>query len=334
MNVVASAPGKIVISGEYAVLTGAPALVGAVNRRVLCSVRDATAGDWTFRTHGFAPETHHPLIALLDGPALPRSDPAHLCQHILRQLRLVGVTFDATPHVRVDIDSRAGFDGNRKLGIGTSAAVCTALTAALIQRSDTRHTTFPIALAAHRAAQGGRGSGIDVAAACHGGLVQFEAAQPPRSTRIAFPPGVTFAAIWTGTSADTREHVAQFEEWRAGGIPQPLRRLMDAAAHVADATTDSTQFMRQLRAFAAALRSLDDAAQLGIFTPSHRLLSELGDAHGVVYKPCGAGGGDLGMAFGLDASAMAAFERAASAAGFTRLPLELDEHGITVSIER
>ena len=52
-----------------------------------------------------------------------------------------------------------------------------------------------------------------------------------------------------------------------------------------------------------------------------------------MYKPCGAGGGDLGMAFAIDARAIDSFERAARAAGFRRLPLELDEHGITVGIE-
>ncbi len=53
-----------------------------------------------------------------------------------------------------------------------------------------------------------------------------------------------------------------------------------------------------------------------------------------MYKPCGAGGGDLGMAFAIDPDALDSFERAAVAAGFNRLPLELDEHGITVSVER
>ena len=40
------------------------------------------------------------------------------------------------------------------------------------------------------------------------------------------------------------------------------------------------------------------------------------------------------MAFANDATAIESFARAARAAGFKRLPVELDEHGITVGVER
>jgi len=339
VKVVASAPGKIVVSGEYAVLVGAPALVVAVDRRVVCTLRDSADDGWTFASHGFAPDVRHTLASLTTGPDLPRSDPAYLCRHVLRQLRVVGIGFDRMPaHVHVDIDSRAGFDGGKKLGIGTSAAVCCALTGALVARVGADHEVFPIALAAHREAQGGRGSGLDVAASCEGGLIRFEAARSPRIARVAFPP-VSYAAIWTGASADTMEHLAQFDVWRAGTIPAELKTLMTEASRVAAATTplstplSGAAFVRQLRAYTAALRSLDDVAHLGIFNAAHRLLSETAEDHGVVYKPCGAGGGDLGMAFAIDTRALESFERAAHAAGFGRLPLELDEHGITVGIE-
>ena len=43
MTIVASAPGKIVVSGEYAVLVGAPALAAAVDRRVRCAIDDGDA---------------------------------------------------------------------------------------------------------------------------------------------------------------------------------------------------------------------------------------------------------------------------------------------------
>jgi phosphomevalonate kinase len=335
MTVVASAPGKIVVTGEYAVLLGAPALAAAINRRVRCAIGDGRATGWTFATHGFAPNALHARDALLDGPLLPRTDPAHLCQHALRQIRSVRASADALPPaLDIDIDSRAGFDAGRKLGIGTSAAVCAALCAALLERCGSGLATFPIALAAHRSAQGGSGSGIDVAASCSGGLIRFDIHAAPRIAPIAFPLGVSYAVIWTGSSADTREHLARFDAWRNGTIPRELAALVDAARCVADAVGEPREFMRQLRAYAAVLRALDDAARLGIHSDAHRRLSDLGNSTGVVYKPCGAGGGDLGMAFTNDPDAIESFGRAAHAIGFERLPVELDEHGITVGIER
>lgn len=332
MKIVCSAPGKIVVSGEYAVLVGAPALVVAVDRRVVCALHDSANGGWRFSTHGFAPDVRHALAPLTNAD-LPRSDPAYLCKHVLRQLQLVGIGLDRLPaHLHVDIDSRAGFDGGKKLGIGTSAAVCCALTGALLARIGAVHDVFPIAFAAHGAAQGGRGSGLDVAASCEGGMIRFEAGRHPSVRRVAFPR-ISFAAIWTGASADTREHLVQFDAWRAGTVPDPLKSLTTAASRVADAVSDHETFVRQLRAYAAALQSLDDVAHLGIYSPAHRQLTRLAEEHGVVYKPCGAGGGDLGMAFAIDARALEPFERVARAAGFGRLPLELDEHGITVGIE-
>ena len=41
----ASAPGKVVLSGEYAVLDGAPAVCMAVDRRAIARV-SACGGDW------------------------------------------------------------------------------------------------------------------------------------------------------------------------------------------------------------------------------------------------------------------------------------------------
>jgi len=48
----------------------------------------------------------------------------------------------------------------------------------------------------------------------------------------------------------------------------------------------------------------------------------------VLYKPCGAGGGDIGMAFADDPSALAHFRQQAAANGFTPLDLETATHGV------
>jgi phosphomevalonate kinase len=302
---------------------------------VRCAIDDSGRNGWSFTTHGFAPDAVHTRDALLNGPLVSRTDPAHLCQHVLRQMQSVGASPAALPaDLRIDIDSSAGFDAGRKLGIGTSAAVCAALTAALLERCGSRLVVFQIALAAHRSAQGGSGSGIDVASSCTGGLIRYEMRPNPAHERVTFPNGISHAVIWTGTSADTREHLVHFDTWRNGGIPRELGALIDAAGRVTDALGAASEFMRELRAYAAVLRALDDTARLGIYGNAHRRLSDLGSEAGVVYKPCGAGGGDLGMAFAYDTTAIESFTRAARAAGFKRLPVELDEHGITVGVER
>jgi phosphomevalonate kinase len=150
---------------------------------------------------------------------------------------------------------------------------------------------------------------------------------------VTWPAGVAAVAIWTGTSADTRDYIDRFDAWRAGTVPEPLAVLVEAAGATAAALSDARAFMRQLRAFAARLRAFDEAAALGIHSAAHRRLRELAP-DGVVYKPCGAGGGDLGIASALDASVLAAFVARAVAEGYSPLPLELEQDGVQVSIDR
>ena len=53
MSVAASAPGKIVLSGEYAVLWDAPAICMAVNRRAVATVSPSDDGECHLVTPGF-----------------------------------------------------------------------------------------------------------------------------------------------------------------------------------------------------------------------------------------------------------------------------------------
>jgi phosphomevalonate kinase len=52
--------------------------------------------------------------------------------------------------------------------------------------------------------------------------------------------------------------------------------------------------------------------------------------HGVVYKPCGAGGGDIGAAFSTDPAALDRFTRTAHIQGYAPIMLETALHGIHV----
>ena len=68
MTVAASAPGKIVLSGEYAVLWDAPAVCMAVNRRAVATVSPSDDGECHIVTPGFeGMERYRILDALLGG---------------------------------------------------------------------------------------------------------------------------------------------------------------------------------------------------------------------------------------------------------------------------
>lgn len=334
MRVEASAPGKIVVSGEYAVLLGAPALVLALERRIRVRLRPGERY-WHVTGLGFESESHHPLDVLLSARGLPNQDPGFLLQHVLRAIATAGHPLTSLPAgLSIEIDSSAGFRDGRKLGIGTSAAVCVALTAALLACLGVAAAPLPIALLAHWQSQNGRGSGLDVASSALGGLIRFEARSGvPDVQRVDWPRGVGALAVWTGASADTRDYIARFDAWRAGTVPPPLGALIDAARTTVAALPDSNAFVRELRTFAARLRDFDVAAALGIHSPAHRRLESLaGDA--VVYKPSGAGGGDLGIACAFDTSALATFAARATAEGFLAMPLEVQQDGVQVSIDR
>ncbi len=332
-----SAPAKLVVSGEYAVLHGAPALVLALNRRVKVSVHASSWQGWQFDGRGLTASSRHSLHSLIEGPALPASDPGMLCQQLLLHWPSGDPLAVLPADLAILLDSSALFEHTEKLGLGSSAAVTVALATALATAADFE-PALDWPLRAHRAAQKGRGSGLDVAAAWHGGLIRFRPSpdrqSPPSVVATALPAELQLCFVYAGFATSTVSQLSTFEDWcrqagssDAGEPPAPLRVLADAASEMADATSNPVQFMAKLRLYTEALQALDQAAGLGIFSAAHRQLAELAARHGLIYKPCGAGGGDMGMAFGLDAGAMTAFEQRARAAGFTLPAMEPDPNG-------
>src|SRR5262245_51622652 len=131
---IARAPGKLVLSGAYSVLEGAPCIVAAVDRYAIADA--ARAADLVTDE----------VRAAVEAGELPRP-----------------VGFDASA-----LRDRAPDGTSRKLGLGSSAAILAASLAAarggaFADEAAMREAIFPLALAAHRRAQGG-GSGVDVAA--------------------------------------------------------------------------------------------------------------------------------------------------------------------------
>ena len=308
-----SAPGKAVLWGEYAVLAGAPAMVMAVNRYAICRIAPRS-GDWLCRAEGLAGEVVLSTMELLSD-RIPMDSPAAVTSAALRALNVT----DLTTGAEVATDTSAFYSRGTKYGIGSSAAICTATCAALASWLGIP-LKYDGALRAHRLLQGGQGSGIDVAAAFHGGLVRFRQGEAAPAT---WPADLRFQFIWSGHSARTTDQLRRFRAWQARADGRPLDALVQASEALFEHTS-----MESLSHYRLTLQNFDDAADLGIYSGSHRKLDELAMKSQVVYKPCGAGGGDIGVAFSRDAQALQHFSELAEQHSFQTLALEIADHGV------
>ena len=289
----ASAPGKVVLTGEYAVLAGAPALVAAVDRRVVCRLAVRRQGGWRFRSKGFAAEETLTKAEVYDAPP---NAVAGVARQVLPEA-------EAPEHLELAIDSSACYRRGQKLGVGSSAATVTALAAALrALRGETPALSELIDI--HAAFQGG-GSGLDVAAAFAGGVIRYQNRNPAPAP---LPEGLAKQAVFCGEGTSTAERVAAFDAWRGDGTPPALLGLVDAAETVFGCLDEAVGFAKAYGDYADALARFDQTAKLGIFGPRHQRIRELAFRAGVSYKPCGAGGNDIGLAFSADAIAIADFK--------------------------
>ena len=314
-RIAASAPGKLVVCGEYAVLVGAPALVAAVDRRVLCTLSARRHGNWRFSSTGFAAHA-----------ALPRAAVFRAAANTVPGLVRHAIAEHAAPeHLHIAIDSSPCYLNGVKLGVGSSAAlVATVVAAFAALAGETLELSRLYDI--HAAYQGG-GSGLDIAAAVAGGVIRF---QERRVAPVRWPLSAHTTFVFTGTATRTPELLAKFDAWRDSTRHPALDRLADAAQQAADCTVNAESFIAALGEYTAVLQSFDRIARIGIFGPGHRLAQTVAQRFGIVYKPCGAGGGDMGMAIAEDQDAVAAFAREAHSAGLTIVPMEIAFDGLTV----
>ena len=255
-----SAPGNVLLLGEYAVLEeGGLGVAFSVDRRVRLSAQ---------RAPRLSVEPASPIVSAVVAaaqsvgtlpalPALPALSalPALPALSALRTL----------PALRIRIDSSELYlpDG-RKAGFGSSAAVAVALVRALHAPGTPGAAELELALAAHRAAQGGVGSGYDVYCSFFGGWGLFSGGAKPSWEPHAAPGGARVYLFPGPAAVSTRNAIQSFLQWKnAQG---------DAACRLIQESNDNA------RAFLAARSARETAAA---FRRSRRTGIALGDEIGV-----------------------------------------------------
>jgi phosphomevalonate kinase len=289
------APGKLVLLGEYAVLEGAPALVAAVDREVTARELPPTGGAPVLVALG----ADRQILALDRSRGVWRTaEPGWTLA-----VQAIEAAFGANAP-SLEVDSRAFFlsapDGSAvKAGFGSSAAVVTAILTLghAANKLNDHSAIFHRAREVHHAAQGNIGSGVDIAAAVYGGIVNYRLVNgAPVCLPHVLPADLVLLAVWTGAPASTTDLVARVVKWKASAPEKHValfaRMARCAAEGIGAATTDAAGFLAAMKAYGALMDELGINAEAPIVTPAMRSLAEgLGPLAAV--KPSGAGGGDI-----------------------------------------
>ncbi len=282
------APGKLFLCGEYAVLEGAPAVMMAVNRH---AVGQYIPG-WTAASRVIA-------------------EAVRRCAEHLGELAI------ALPAGSVMVNSEQFQGPDGKLGLGSSAATAAATVGAIFEYAgysieENRDALYVLADDAHRAAQGGLGSGADIAATVHGGFVRFERPQslrdpnatfgPPSFEKLAAPAGLEIVVFQAGMPVATPEMIDAVQ-----GLARRQKQLygwmQDELGVAARQFAEAFTMGRPAGIIEAAgtahdtLLALGNAAHIPIVPASVTAAAAHARRLGGAAKISGAGGGDVGIAF-------------------------------------
>lgn len=316
-GVVASAPGKVVLSGEYAVLDGAPAVCMAVDCRAKVSVRYVDATCSRVSAPGYSAVQGR---FLSEGASIKWLQGENEFKLVDVALRTVGQSEEGP--MSIELDTRAFYDATsgQKIGLGSSAALTVALVAALTESKD----VLDSARCVHQLFQEGSGSGVDIAAGVTGGLIEYRV-KGTEVLALRWPDELAYRLIWTGVPASTKSKLGQLQ---GTSRRQSRKALARAATSMAAAWRSAGAVLSELQAYTEVLRQFSDEHDLGIFDAGHdRLVAEANSA-GLVYKPCGAGGGDVGILLGTSNEQLDEFVMGIDAPGCRPLSCALDVRGV------
>ena len=325
-----SAPGKIVLCGEYVVLDGAPALGAAVNRRAEVLITASNADSHVVRCPGLA-DGQFSFTVGADGEfewhEVAQSLPDFsLLEQTWRSLK---PRLSGTIDLILDTSAFADAETGDKFGLGSSAALTVALSAALAGLQQKQVDTESM-IATHRRFQDGRGSGIDIAIAHCGGTISYRTGDTPRASPLKWKAGLECAIFWSGRSASTTRKLAQFAGSDEGSGSREKLALASEAIVNAWVEDGVERVIQLFDGYTTALANFNEDHDLGIFDAGHAGMVEQAAGQGVVYKPCGAGGGDVGIALSASKTSVNDFIVAADKMGFQHLPLSIDETGLVV----
>jgi mevalonate kinase len=287
MKVTASAPGKLMLYGEHAVVYGSPCIVTAVDQRVRVSIEPNGEGEIHVCSPNVGLDEYHKKITRLGKGDLPKSMVfvEMLVKRFYKQYKIKS-------GIRISTES----DFSSQFGFGSSAAVVVALTKALSTYFATpmdNKQIFEIAYQAVLDVQG-VGSGFDVAASVYGGTIYY--VTPGTIIENVYEGELPMVVGYTGIKADTSTLIRQVAELKRneGWVEAVFGDIADLVnrAKKLFMSKDFVQLGKLMNKNQKLLATLNVSS-----VELDKLIKSTKDAGAYGAKLSGAGGGDCMIAF-------------------------------------
>ena len=302
MKVEASAPGKIFLSGEYLAIEGSLATVLPTIQRAKIIIEESKSSTNILYSlpldKSFAFDVNDSFdIEWLD------DNPMDMGLFIEKAIVLMQIKPTTT---RFTIDTTDFYFQRRKIGIGSSSAISSALIKAINKYFDIKQTHEMIidsALNLHNSKQDSLGSGLDViASSLDSGLIECDIKKARRGkwTKLEWPSDLLIKGVITSDESNTKEMIKKYLKGHAKNKEFFLALKIDADQILEELSLswqskDSESILALMKQYNILMQQLDEKYHLGIYTEEHKALANITTKLGLIYKPSGAGGGDLGL---------------------------------------
>jgi len=261
MPLTVSAPGKLVVAGEWAILdVGNPGIIASINKRVFAEFGEAERIEVNIEDFGL-----NGLHADFDGKDLKwerdlsekeQKDTLFMKASIETALRYLEGKFKPFSIKTWGEDTNIVVDGQlKKVGFGSSAASVVAVIGGILKLNGKniasrkgKDITYKLATIAHFFAQGKVGSAFDVAASTYGGVFVYKRFDPKWLERqmasgasvkdiaeqdwpafeveqLKIPGDFRLLIGWTKESASTTNLVKQLGEWAKASSANDQNRI-------------------------------------------------------------------------------------------------------------
>ncbi len=361
-----SAPGKLMLSGEWGVLEhGNPCIVLAIDRKVYAEIKEA--GEIEVNLKDFGVKTKAKLSGVkvtFEKENEKLLFTKHAIETTLNYLQAKGLRIKKFSLVTWGDQTNVNVKGKQvKVGFGSSAAATVAIIGAILKLHGVSISTeqaktklFKLAIIAHHKAQGKIGSGFDVAASVYGGALYYKrfdaewlekqfgkkpiseiaSAEWPglETKRIELPKNFEFIVGFSGKSASTTELVKavnKFKEQKPYKYNQIIEGIKEITENLAEALKEKNEqkVLALIEANRKLLEELGEESGVGLETREHKEMRETALQYGVATKFSGAGGGDCSIGISFNKKETEQAKQAWEKMGYKIIEAKISKEGVS-----